>query len=52
MDKASFHTSKKIRGKISELSFSGNEIRQNNQTLAVLTGFNATTLTQNDFISV
>ncbi|MEH2158523.1 beta strand repeat-containing protein [Nostoc sp.] len=35
-----------------QLTFSGNEIRQNNQTLAVLTGFNATTLTQNDFISV
>jgi len=35
-----------------QLSFSGDEIRLGNQTLAVLTGFDTTTLTQNDFISV
>ncbi|MFN6560314.1 MAG: Ig-like domain-containing protein [Nostoc sp. ChiSLP01] len=36
----------------SQLSFSGNEIRLGNQTLAILTGFNTTTLTQNNFTSV
>ncbi|MDZ8104294.1 MAG: Ig-like domain-containing protein [Nostoc sp. DedQUE12a] len=36
----------------SQLSFSGNQISLGNQTLAVLTGFNTTTLTQNNFISV
>ncbi len=35
-----------------QLTFSGNEIRQNNQTLAVLTGFNTTTLTSADFLTV
>ncbi|QHG20471.1 tandem-95 repeat protein (plasmid) [Nostoc sp. ATCC 53789] len=35
-----------------QLSFSGNQISLGNQTLAVLSGFNTTTLTQNDFISV
>jgi len=36
----------------SQLSFSGNEIRLGNQTLAVLTGFNTTTLTSADFLTV
>lgn len=36
----------------SQLSFFGNEIRLGNQTLAVLTAFDTTTLTQNNFISV
>jgi Ca2+-binding RTX toxin-like protein len=36
----------------SQLSFSGNEIRFGNQTLAILTGFDTTTLTQNNFVSV
>ncbi|MDZ8185306.1 MAG: hypothetical protein RMX96_10685 [Nostoc sp. ChiSLP02] len=36
----------------SQLSFSGNEIRLGNQTLAILTGFDTTTLTQNNFTSV
>ncbi|MEH2369687.1 Ig-like domain-containing protein, partial [Nostoc sp.] len=36
----------------SQLSFFGNEIRLGNQALAVLTAFNTTTLTQNDFTSV
>ncbi|WP_353929307.1 cadherin-like domain-containing protein [Okeanomitos corallinicola TIOX110] len=35
-----------------QLSFSGDEIRLRNQTLATLTNFDTTTLTQNDFISV
>lgn len=35
-----------------QLSFSGNQISLGNQTLAVLSGFNTTTLTQNNFISV
>ena len=35
-----------------QLSFSGNQISLGNQTLAVLTAFNTTTLTQNNFISV
>ncbi|WP_245246241.1 Ig-like domain-containing protein [Nostoc sp. ATCC 53789] len=36
----------------SQLSFSGNQISLGNQTLAVLSGFNTTTLTQNDLTSV
>ncbi|MEJ6485552.1 putative Ig domain-containing protein [Nostoc punctiforme UO1] len=36
----------------SQLSFSGNQISLGNQTLAVLTAFDTTTLTQNNFISV
>ncbi|MEH2230608.1 MAG: Ig-like domain-containing protein [Nostoc sp.] len=36
----------------SQLSFFGNEIRLGNQALAVLTAFNTTTLTQNNFTSV
>ncbi|MGF1989381.1 MAG: Ig-like domain-containing protein, partial [Nostoc sp. ZfuVER08] len=36
----------------SQLSFSGNQISLGNQTLAVLTGFNTTTLTQSNFVSV
>ncbi|BAY21585.1 hypothetical protein NIES2100_13410 [Calothrix sp. NIES-2100] len=36
----------------SQLSFSGDEIRLGNQTLAVLTAFDTTTLTQSNFISV
>jgi len=36
----------------SQLSFSGNQISLGNQTLAVLTGFNTTTLTQSNFTSV
>ncbi|MDZ8104290.1 MAG: Ig-like domain-containing protein [Nostoc sp. DedQUE12a] len=36
----------------SQLSFSGNQIRLGNQTLAILTGFDTTTLTQSNFISV
>jgi len=36
----------------SQLSFSGNEIRLGNQTLAMLTGFNTTMLTQSNFTSV
>ncbi|MEH2208367.1 MAG: cadherin-like domain-containing protein [Nostoc sp.] len=36
----------------SQLSFSGNEIRLGNQTLAVLTGFNTMTLAQSNFTSV
>ncbi|MFW9262673.1 beta strand repeat-containing protein [Nostoc sp. CALU 546] len=35
-----------------QLSFSGNQISLGNQTLAVLSGFNTTTLTQSNFISV
>ncbi|MTJ53227.1 tandem-95 repeat protein [Anabaena sp. UHCC 0253] len=35
-----------------QLSFSGDEIRLGNQTLGILTGFDTTTLTQNNFISV
>jgi Ca2+-binding RTX toxin-like protein len=35
-----------------QLSFCGNQISLGNQTLAVLTGFDTTTLTQNNFISV
>jgi hypothetical protein len=35
-----------------QLSFSGNQISLGNQTLAVLTGFNTTTLTQSNFVSV
>ncbi|WP_168494164.1 cadherin-like domain-containing protein, partial [Anabaena sp. UHCC 0204] len=35
-----------------QLSFSGDEIRIGNQTLGILTGFDTTTLTQNNFISV
>ena len=35
-----------------QLSFSGNQISLGNQTLAVLTGFDTTTLRQNNFISV
>jgi Ca2+-binding RTX toxin-like protein len=35
-----------------QLSFSGNQISSGNQTLAVLTGFDTTTLRQNNFISV
>jgi hypothetical protein len=35
-----------------DLSFAGNEIRSGTQTLAILTGFNTTTLTQGDFITV
>jgi VCBS repeat-containing protein len=36
----------------SQLSFSGNQISLGNQTLAILTGFNTTTLTQSNFVSV
>ncbi|MCC5664895.1 hypothetical protein LC653_13435 [Nostoc sp. CHAB 5784] len=36
----------------SQLSFAANEIRLGNQTLAILTGFDTTTLTQNNFTSV
>jgi Ca2+-binding RTX toxin-like protein len=36
----------------SQLSFSGDEIRIGNQTLAILTAFDTTTLMQNNFISV
>jgi VCBS repeat-containing protein len=36
----------------SQLSFCGNQISLGNQTLAVLTGFNTTTLTQSNFVSV
>ncbi len=36
----------------SQLSFSGNQISLGNQTLAVLSGFNTTTLTQSNFVSV
>ncbi|PHM05763.1 cadherin-like domain-containing protein [Nostoc sp. 'Peltigera malacea cyanobiont' DB3992] len=36
----------------SQLSFAGNEIRLGNQTLAVLTAFDTTTLRQNNFTSV
>ncbi|MBD2360762.1 cadherin-like domain-containing protein [Anabaena minutissima FACHB-250] len=36
----------------SQLSFAGDEIRFGNQTLGILTGFDTTTLTQNNFISV
>lgn len=35
-----------------QLFFSGNQISLGNQTLAVLTGFDTTTLRQNNFISV
>lgn len=35
-----------------QLSFSGNQISLGNQTLAILAGFNTTTLTQSNFISV
>ncbi|MBG1269793.1 beta strand repeat-containing protein [Nostoc sp. WHI] len=35
-----------------QLSFSGNQISLGNQTLAILTAFDTTTLTQNNFISV
>ncbi|BAY21588.1 hypothetical protein NIES2100_13440 [Calothrix sp. NIES-2100] len=36
----------------SQLSFSGDEIRLGNQTLGILTGFDTTTLTQSNFVSV
>ncbi|MHC0061785.1 Ig-like domain-containing protein [Nostoc sp. UIC 10890] len=36
----------------SQLSFVGDEIRLGNQTLGILTGFDTTTLTQNNFTSV
>ncbi|MDZ8029199.1 MAG: hypothetical protein RMX65_027625 [Nostoc sp. DedQUE01] len=36
----------------SQLSFSGNQISLGNQTLAILTAFDTTTLTQSNFISV
>lgn len=35
-----------------DLSFSGNSIAFNGETLAVLTGVNTTTLTQSNFVSV
>jgi Ca2+-binding RTX toxin-like protein len=36
----------------SQLSFSGNQISLGNQTLAILTAFDTTTLTQSNFVSV
>ncbi len=36
----------------SQLSFAGDEISLGNQTLGILTGFDTTTLTQSNFVSV